>query len=71
MLCSKDFTISETLLYENNYNYSSYKFIYKFAFIPHLFFCRNQKLELSFQQIGSLVAKNIFVCFVMASDALS
>ena len=46
--------IWEIFLYENNRNYNSYKFSYKFTFIPFLFFCRNQKQESNFQQVGGL-----------------
>ena len=48
-------------LHENNRNYNSYRFSYKFAFILFLSFLINQKQESGFQQIGSLVTKNISV----------
>ena len=51
--------ILERFLYENNRNYNSYKFSYKFDFIPVLSFRRNQKQELKFQQVGDLVTRNI------------
>ena len=40
-------------------NYNSYKFSYKFDFIPVLSFRRNQKQESKFQQVGDLVTRNI------------
>ena len=46
-------------LHENNRTYSSYRFSYKFAFILFLYFLTNQKQESSFQQVGSLVTRNI------------
>ena len=52
--------IWESFLYESNYDYNLYKFGYKFAFIPFLFFHKNQKQELNFQQFGGLVTKNIY-----------
>ena len=51
--------ILEKFLYENNRNYNSYKFSYKFDFIPVLSFRRNQKQESKFQQVGDLVTRNI------------
>ena len=50
----------ERFLYENNCNYNSYKFSYKFTFIPLLYFHRNQKQESNFQQVGGLVTRNSF-----------
>ena len=46
---------------QNNRNYNSNKFSYKFAFIPVLSFRSNKKLESNFQQVGDLVARNISV----------
>ena len=46
-------------LYENNRDYNSYKFSYKFDFNPVLPFHRNEKQEPEFQQVGDLVTKNI------------
>ena len=40
--------ILESFLYGNNCNYNSYKFSYKFDFIPVLSFRRNQKQEPKF-----------------------
>ena len=62
--------ISERLLYENNHNYNSYKFSYKFDFIPVLSFRRNQKQEPKFQQIGDLVTRNISAFLFKASHDL-
>ena len=53
--------IWERFLYENNCNHNSYKVSYKFAFIPYLSFCRKQKRESSFQQVGHLVVRNFLV----------
>ena len=53
--------IWERFLYENNRNYNSYKFSYKFTFIPCLSFHRNQKQASNFQQVGDLVTRNISV----------
>ena len=55
--------IWERFLYENNFNYISYKFFFKFTFIPFLSFHINQKHESNFQQVGCLVTRNSFaVC---------
>ena len=48
-------------LRENNCNFNSYKFSYKFVFIPSLSFRRNEKQELNFQQVGGLITRNISV----------
>ena len=48
-------------MYKNNRNYNSYKFSYKFAFIPCLSFRRNQKQESNFQQVADLVMRNISI----------
>ena len=52
--------IWESFLHENNRNYISYRLSYKFAFIIFLSFLTNQKQELGFQQVGSLVTRNIY-----------
>ena len=51
--------IPEIFLYENNRNYISYRFNYKFALILFLPFLTNQAQESGFQQVGSLVARDI------------
>ena len=51
--------ILEILLYENSYNYDSYKFSNKFTFF--FSFRTNQKQESNFQEAGGLLTKNIFV----------
>ena len=48
-------------LHENNHNYNSYRFSYKFAFILFSSFLTDQKQESGFQQVGGLVTKNIYV----------
>ena len=53
--------IWEIFLHENNRNYNSYRFSYKFAFILFLSFLTNQKQESGFQQVGGLVTRNISV----------
>ena len=53
--------IWETFLHENNRNYNSYKFSYKFAFILSFYFLTSQKQESRFQQVGSLVTGNISI----------
>ena len=59
-LCSKGFINNlRNILYENNRNYNSYRFSYKFAFILLLSFLTNQKQESGFQQVGGLVTRNI------------
>ena len=45
--------IQEIFFYENN----TYKFSYKFIFIPFLSFHRNQNQESKLQQVGDLVTK--------------
>ena len=54
-------TVSEIFLHENNNNYNSYRFSYRFVFILFLSFLTNQKQESGFQQVGSLVTRNISV----------
>ena len=54
----------EILLYENKRNYNSYKFSWKFAFIPFLSFRRNQKQESNFQQVEGLITRKI-PCFCL------
>ena len=51
----------ETFLYENNHNYNSYKFSYKFTFIPFLFLHRSQKQESNFQQVRGLVTRSKYL----------
>ena len=51
--------ILERFLYENDRNYNSYKFSYKFDLIPVLLFRKNQKQVSKFQQVGDLVTRNI------------
>ena len=46
---------------ENDRNYNSYKFSYKFVFIPCMSFRRNQKQESNFQQVSDLVTRNFSV----------
>ena len=53
--------IWEKCLHENNCNYDSYRFSYKYAFILFLSFLDNQKQESSFQQVCSVVTRNISV----------
>ena len=53
--------IREIFLHENNRNYNSYRFSYKFTFILSLSFLPNQKQEPGFQQVGGLVTRNISV----------
>ena len=48
------------ILYENNRNFNSYKFSYKFNFIPSLSVYENQKQEPNFQQVRGLVTSNSF-----------
>ena len=50
--------ISERFLYENDRDYNSYKFSYKFTFIPFLSIHRNQKQGSNFQQVDDLVTRN-------------
>ena len=47
--------IWETFLHENNHDYDSYRFSYRFAFILFLSFFTNQKQESGFQQVYGLV----------------
>ena len=53
--------LEESFFYKNNRNYNSYKFSYKFTFIPFLTFHRNQKQESNFQRVVGLVTRNSFV----------
>ena len=50
---------------------NSYKFSYKFTFIPFLCFYRNQKQEPNFQQVGGLVTRNSFVFSLKTHHAYS
>ena len=58
--------IREIFSHENNRNYNSNIFSYKFAFILFLSFLRNQKQESSFQLASGLVTRNI--CFLFISN---
>ena len=60
--------IWEIFLHENNRNYDSYRFSYKFTFILFLSFLANQKQESGFQQVGGLVTRNISVFFVYSES---
>ena len=53
--------IWDIFLHENNCNYNSYRFTYKFDFILFLPFFTNQKQESGFEQVGGLVTRNISV----------
>ena len=53
--------IWETILLENNRNYNSYRFSYKFVFTLFLWFLTNRKQESGFHQVGGLVMRNIAV----------
>ena len=53
--------ILDRFLYENNRNYNSQNFSYKFDFIPVLSFRRKQKQQSNFQQVGDLETRNISV----------
>ena len=55
----------ETFLHENNRNYNSCKFSYKFTFVPFLSFLRNEKHDSSFHQVGGLVTRNISFFFFL------
>ena len=63
--------IGEILLHENNRNYKSYRFSYKFAFIVFLPLLTNQKQESGFQQVGGMVTRNISVFFYSESRSTS
>ena len=52
-------------MHENNRNYNSYRFSYKFAFIFFLSFLTNQKQESGFQQVSGLVMRNISVFWLL------
>ena len=54
-------------LHENNCNYNSYRFNYKFAFIFFLSFLTNQKQKSGFQQVSGLVTINISVFLFIVS----
>ena len=58
------------LLHENNCNYNSYRCSCKFAFIFFLSFLTNRKQESGFQQVGSLVTRNIYVFFIASRTLL-
>ena len=64
-LCNKDFTSNlSDILHENNRNYNFHRFSYKFAFFSFLFFLTNLKEESNFQEVGSLVTRNISVLYI-------
>ena len=56
---------------KKNRNSNSYRFRYKFAFILFLSFLTNQKQEPGFQQVGGLVARNIFVSCLQHGESPS
>ena len=62
--------IWERFLYENNLNYHSYKFSYKFTSNFFLYFDRNQKQESNFQQFSGLVTRNGFAFCLQRGRAL-
>ena len=62
--------IWEVFLHENNCNYNSHRFNYKFAFILCLSFLTNQKQESSFRQVGGLVTRNISIFLFILSRTL-
>ena len=51
--------IWEIFFHENNRNYNSCRFSYKFPFILFLSFLTNQKQESGFQQAGGRITRNI------------
>ena len=53
--------VQQIFLHENNRDYNSYRFSYKFVVILFLSFLANQKQESGFQQVGRLVTRNISV----------
>ena len=63
--------IWERLLYENNHKSNIYKLSNKFTYITVLFFLRNQKQELDFQQVGDLVTENVSVFVYSKSRSTS
>ena len=62
--------IWEIFFHENNRNYDSYRFSYKFGFIPFFSFLPNLKQESESQQVAGLVTRNIYVFLFIASCAL-
>ena len=57
--------ILEIFLHENNRNYNSYIFSYKFA-LPYFSFLTNQKQKTGFQQVSGLVTRNICLLFTVS-----
>ena len=53
--------ILERFLYENNHKSNFCKCSYKFTYIPVLYFRRNETQEISSQQVGDLVTRNISI----------
>ena len=49
-LCTKGFSSNLRFLHQNNHNYNSYRFSYKFVFILFLSFLTSQKQGSSFQK---------------------
>ena len=69
-LCSKVFTSNlRCILHENDCNYNSYRFSYKFAFILFLSFLTNQKPDSGFQQVDGLATRNISAFSFIATCA--
>ena len=60
----------DIFLHENNRNYNSYRFIYKFTFILFLSFLTNQKYESGFQQVGPSSNEKYFCFLFIVSRAL-
>ena len=70
-LYSKGFTSNLRDIFPwNNRNYDSYRFSYKFGFIPFFSFLPNLKQESESQQVAGLVTRNIYVFLFIASCAL-
>ena len=55
-------------LYQNNPNYNSYRFSYKFAFILFLSFLTNQKQESGFQLLSWWSGNEKYFCFVFIAS---
>ena len=61
-------TIWEIFLHQNNPNYNSYRFSYKFAFIPFLSFLTNQKQESGFQLLSWWSGNEKYFCFLFIAS---
>ena len=63
--------IWEIFLHKSDWNYNTFIFSYRLAFISCFSFHRNRKQKAGFQQVGGLVMENISVFCLQESSCMS